>query len=202
VTKNMTWTKPTKPLTAAFVMLAIVAPMIALVPSARAAGPTCDEFKSRLVGAAQALQQAGLSPPVIRYVQRPDMGPLKAFEIPFAESNKSADLSNLYCRDGRFDSFDVLFMPTNDIHAVLRFRYLMTAAIMAFTEWEAGAALKSVDKLVTDVNANTDASIELTSHAVIHLYGVDRNSQYAAIDHINFQLNAADAFDGPSPGKE
>jgi hypothetical protein len=44
-----------------------------------------------------------------------------------------------------------------------------------------------------------DASIVPTSLAVIHLYGVDRNS---TIDHINFQLNAANAFDGPSPGKE
>ncbi len=194
----MTRTKPTKPLTAALATLAIVASMIALMPSARAADPTCDQFKSRLVEAAQALQQAGLSPPVIRYEQKEDMGPLKVFEVPIDEG----EVSDLYCRDGRFDSFDVIVMPTNDFRAVLRFRYLMTAAIMAFTEWKAGVALKSVDKLVAGVNANTDASIELASHAVIHFYGVDRNSQYAAIDHINFQLNAADAFDGPSPGKE
>jgi len=194
----MTWTKPTKPLTAAFAMLATVASTIALVPSAHAADPTCDQFKSRLVEAAQALQQAGLAPPVIRYEQKEDVGPLKVFEIPINE----ADWADLYCRDNRFDSFDVIVMPTNDIHAVLRFRYLMTAAIMAFTEWGAGAALKSVDKLVADVNANTNASIELASHAFIHLYGVDRKSQYAAIDHINFQLNAADALDGSSPGKE
>jgi len=123
VTKNMTWTKLTKPLTAAFAMLAIVASMIALVPSARAADPTCDQFKSRLVEAAQALEQAGLSPPVIRYEQQKDMGPLKVFEVPIAEG----DVSDLYCRDDRFDSFDVIFMPTNDVRATLRFRYLMTA---------------------------------------------------------------------------
>ena len=193
-------TKPTKPLTAAFATLAIVASMIALVPSARAADPTCDQFKSRLVEAGQALEQTGLSPPVIKYIQQMNGDPLNVltvFDIPIAFG-----VADLYCRNGRFDSFDVIVMPSSDFHAVLLFRYLMTAAIMAFTQWEAGAALKSLDKLVADVNANRDANIVLVSHAVVHLYGVDRNSPYAMFDHTNFQINAADADAGPSPGKE
>jgi hypothetical protein len=191
VTKNTTGTKPTKPLTAAFATLAIVASMIALVPSARAADPTCDQFKSRLVEVGQALEQTGLSPPVIKYIQQMNGDPLHVLTV-FAIPVAGAVDVDLYCRNDRFDSFDVLFWPS-DFKTLLKFRYLMTAAIMAFTQWEAGAALKSLDKLVADVNANKDANIVLPSNAVIHLYGGGDT---------NFQINAADAVDGPSPGKE
>lgn len=180
--------KPTRCLTAAPAMLVIVVCMIVLVRSARAADPTCDQFKSRLVEAGNVLQQAGLSPPLISYVQQMDMGPLKVFEVPIAKGD-----ADLYCRDGRFDSFDVLLFFPDDTNVVLQFRYLVAAAIMAFTQQEAGEALKSLDKLVADVNANRDANVVLDSRAVIHLYGGDR---------LNFQINAADALYGTSPGKE
>jgi hypothetical protein len=199
---NMTRSKPTKPRTAIFGALAFAISMVAIVPSARAADPTCDQFKSRLVAAANMLQQAGLPPPVISYVQQQDMGRLKVFEIAEGEAD-------LYCRDSRFDSFDVILGPiivgpdsslqplyppsASSVHAILEFRYLVTAAIMAFTQQGAGEALKSLDKLVADVNAKRDANTVLESHAVMHLYGGD---------HFNFQINAGDALYGSSPGEE
>ena len=185
----------------------VVASMIALVPSARAADPTCDQFKIRLVAAANVLQQAGLSPPVIRYVEQKGGDPegvLTVFDIPIAEGE-----ADLYCRDSRFDSFDVILGPiivgpdsnlqtlyppsASSLPAILKFRYLVTAAIMAFTQQGAGEALKSLDKLVADVNAKRDANTVLESHAVMHLYGGD---------HFNFQINAGDALYGSSPGEE
>jgi len=180
-----------KPLTAAATMLAIMVSM-SLVPSARAADPTCDQFKRRLVEAGHALQQAGLSPPVIKYIPKPGSDPLGELEV-FAIPVAGAVDVDLFCRnDRRFDSFDVLFWPS-DFKSFLQLRYLMTAAIMAFTQWEPGLALKVLDKLVADVDADKDANIVLPSKAALHLYGGG---------YVNFQINAADALDGPSPGKE
>lgn len=170
--------------------LAILASMISLVPGARAADPTCDQFKRRLVEAGRALKQEGLSPPVIKYIEQVDGDPLHILTV-FAIPVVGAVDVDLYCRGDRFDSFDVIW--PSDLKTFLKFRYLMTAAIMAFTQCEAGTALTSLDKLVADVNANRDANIVLPSNAVVHLYGGGT---------INFQINAADADGGPSPGKE
>lgn len=175
-------------------------PPAALVPHAHAADPSCAQFKSRLVAAARALQQARLPAPVIRYVQQQDLvdpihevDTLQVFDIPIVQGE-----ANLYCRGDQFDSFDVIFgllrEPLGgDFNTLQQFRYLVTAALMAFTQGDAGDALKSLDKLVADVNASRDANIVLGSHAVIHLYGGD---------HLNFQLNSANAAYGPSPGKQ
>jgi hypothetical protein len=165
--------------------------------SARAADPTCDQFKRRLVGAAQALQHAGLTPPSIRFLQQQDLPgdePLNVFNIPDAPAD-----ADLYCHDGHFDSFDIVFVPIIDLTTppgfaiLMQFRYLVTAAIMAFTQVGPADALKSLDKLVAEANAQRDANIVLDSHAVMHLYGGD---------HFNFQINAADAVYGTSPGKQ
>jgi hypothetical protein len=184
---------------------------VAIVPSAHAADPTCDQFKNRLVEAGQALEQEGLFPPVIKYVEQKGGDPegvLTVFDIPIAEGE-----ADLYCRNSRFDSFDVILGPiivgpdgslqplyppsASSVHAILGFRYLVTAAIMAFTQQGAGDALRSLDKLVAEVNADHDkephATTELESHAIMHLYGGPS---------LNFQINAADAVFGPSPGKE
>jgi len=202
----MTRSKPTKPRTAIFGALAFAIYMVAIVPSARAADPTCDQFKSRLVATANMLQQAGLSPPVISFVELEDGDPLKVlkvFEIAEGGADPFEGEADLYCRDGRFDSFDVLVGPAVfeggrlqplSLHATFQFRYLVTAAIMAFTQQGAGDALKSLDKLIADVNAKRDANTVLESHAVMHLYGGDLR--------LNFQINAADALFGSSPGEE
>lgn len=211
---NMTRSKPTKPRTAIFGALAFAIYMVAIVPSARAADPTCDQFKSRLVAAANVLQQAGLSPPVIRYVEQKGGDPegvLTVFDIPIAEGEADRRGADLYCRDDRFDSFDVILGPiivgpdgnlqtlyppsASSLPAILEYRYLVTAAIMAFTQQGAGDALRSLDKLVAEANADREShgATELESHAVMHSYGGSS---------LNFQINAADALFGPSPGKE
>ena len=53
--------------------------------------------------------------------------------------------------------------------------------------------MKFLDKLVADASANKHAQATLDSGAVIHFYGGG---------HLNFQINATDAFFGSSPGEE